>query len=258
MHLLFALVIAMLPVYGAAQQTIGTRFAPPKGAQRVATAEGSFAAYLRQLPLKPAGSPVLLYNGQPKGRQDVHAAMIDLAVGSRDLQQCADAVIRMRAEHLRQQGHVADIRFHFTNGFEARWDRWRAGERIVVQGNTARWTTGTPDASEDRAFAAYLNMVYAYAGTRSLAAELKDCGARAVEPGDVVIQGGSPGHAVLVVDVAVDAQGRRYAMLAQSYMPAQDIHVLRGPVADVWYPFDPEGPLHTPEWQFQWSDRRCW
>jgi hypothetical protein len=258
MRTLIALFIAASPCVAAAQHTIGTRFAPPAGTTRVAAAEGSFAAYLRKLPLKAMGVPVLLYNGQPKDRQDVHAAVIDRPVGSRDLQQCADAVIRLRAEHLRQQGRDADIHFRFTNGFEARWDRWHKGERITVQGNTARWVPGRAEPSVDRAFEAYLNTVFTYAGTRSLAGELKDCGTRELQPGDVLIQGVSPGHAVLVVDVAVDAHGRRYAMLAQSYMPAQDIHVLRGPVDGVWYPFDAEGPVNTPEWSFRWSDRRCW
>jgi hypothetical protein len=40
---------------------------------------------------------VLLYNGAPKFRQDVHAAVIDIDVGTRDLQQCADATMRLRA-----------------------------------------------------------------------------------------------------------------------------------------------------------------
>jgi len=47
-----------------------------------------------------------------------------------------------------------------------------------------------------------------------------------IEPGDVMIRAGSPGHAMLVVDVAEDERGRRIYLLAQSYMPAQDIHIV--------------------------------
>jgi hypothetical protein len=43
-----------------------------------------FCDWLRGLPLKPAGAPVLLFNGAPKFRQDVHAAVIDIDVGTRD------------------------------------------------------------------------------------------------------------------------------------------------------------------------------
>ena len=50
--------------------------------------------------MKPANAPVLIYTGAQKWRQDVHAAVIDIDVGRRDLQQCADAIMRLRAEWL--------------------------------------------------------------------------------------------------------------------------------------------------------------
>jgi hypothetical protein len=55
-----------------------------------------------------------------------------------------------------------------------------------------------------------------------------------------------------VVDVAEDAQGRRAVLLAQSYMPAQDIHVLRNPKSpdNPWYVIEGDKPLTTPEWDF--------
>jgi hypothetical protein len=82
--------------------------------------------------------------------------------------------------------------------------------------------------------------------------ELEIADVRRIEAGDVFIQGGSPGHAVLVVDVAEDSKGRRAVLLAQSYMPAQDIHVLRNPSTpnNPWYVIDGDGPLTTPEWDF--------
>jgi Domain of unknown function (4846) len=72
----------------------------------------------------------------------------------------------------------------------------------------------------------------------------------------VFIRGGFPGHAVLVVDVAENASGKRIFLLAQSYMPAQDIHILRNPNAriDPWYHAVDRGNLVTPEWTFQYTD----
>ena len=74
-------------------ETLLNRLQPPSGFERTAAASGSFATWLRDLPLKPSGSPVKLYNGRDKAREDVHAAVIDIDTGARDLQQCADAVI---------------------------------------------------------------------------------------------------------------------------------------------------------------------
>ena len=48
--------------------------------------------------------------------------------------------------------------------------------------------------------------------------------------GDVFIKGGFPGHAVVVLDMAEnDRTGQRVFLLAQSYMPAQDIHIMKNP-----------------------------
>ena len=86
-----------------------------------------------------------------------------------------------------------------------------------------------------------------------------------VEIGEVFIKGGFPGHAVLVVDVAEDSSGSRIFLLAQSYMPAQDIHILKNPASTMspWYSADDPGDLITPEWTFsrnslkRFSDDGC-
>lgn len=247
-------------VHDPKDTTVVLRFAPPPGYSRPACAVGSFASFLRQLPLKRQDVPVLTYSGRAKNRQDVHAAVLNVSVGDRDLQQCADAVMRLRAEYLYASERQDEIAFEFTSGFNAEWKRWRKGERINVDGNACRWVAGhTPDASHEQLLH-YLEMVFTYAGTLSLQREL-DPGSGHLGIGDVFIQGGSPGHAVIVVDKAMDAQGRAAFLLAQSYMPAQDIHVLknlRHPELGAWFMLDGDEALYTPEWTFAWGDRRRW
>ena len=68
-----------------------------------------------------------------------------------------------------------------------------------------------------------------------------------------------PGHAVLVVDTAVNpATGERAFLLVQSYMPAQQIHLLKAPGSPLgaWYPAAVGDTLATPEWVFAPSDLR--
>ena len=248
-------------------RTIGARFAPPAGFARVPVAVGSFGAYLRALPLKPAGSPVLLFNGDRKGRQDVHAAVVDLSVGTSDLQQCADAVIRLRTEHLFAEGQFDAIRFHFTNGFEAGFRRWANGDRIKVNGNRADWKLREmPVSYTHENLLSYLRTVFTYAGSLSLQKELDrstppDLNAGDLQPGDVFIHGGSPGHAMIVVDVSQHPDGQTAFLLAQSYMPAQEIHVVRNPdnpELGASFLLNDGSELRTPEWTFRWSDRRRW
>jgi len=241
-------------------KTIETRFSPPAGFIRQPVPAGSFAAYLRSLPLKPAGTDVRLFDGSAKSARDVHAAVIDLPIGNRDLHQCADAVIRLRAEYLLSAGRADEIHFNFTNGFNAAYSRWRRGERIEVRGNAVRWKTTERTGMDDRDFWSYLETVFAYAGTASLAEELAPVPGDDPEIGDVFIRPGHPGHAVIVADKAVDpTNGRKIFLLVQSYMPAQEIHVLTNPndsTLSPWYAAGFGTILRTPEWTFRSAERK--
>ncbi|MBK6777543.1 MAG: DUF4846 domain-containing protein [Flavobacteriales bacterium] len=241
--------------------TVSTRFPPPPGYTRVDENPRTFGQYLRGLPLKPAGAAVHLFNGELKWNQRAHAAVIDMSVGSRDLQQCADAVMRLRTEYLYSVSRQDDIAFSFTSGFRAEWKRWRKGDRIVVCNDHCTWVSkGTPDSSHT-ALMSYLQQVFSYAGTLSLEHELKAAPTDSVRAGDIFIQGGSPGHAVIVVDVAQSNSGQYAFMLAQSYMPAQDIHVLRNhrdEALGAWFILGDADKLYTPEWTFEWADLKRW
>lgn len=238
--------------------TIQTRFPAPAGYARTEVPADSFAAYLRRLPLKPHGAVVKLFDDRVKPNSGVYVAVVDLPIGRRDLHQCADAVIRLRAEYLFAQERFDDIHFRFTSGFLAEYGRWRSGERITVSGNDARWEQTARSGDSSRDFWRYLETVFAYAGTASLARELKIVSREDLDIGDVFIQPGHPGHAVIVVDMAVSIEdGRKVFLLAQSYMPAQEIQVLANPDdADLspWYAADFGAMLRTPEWTFKALD----
>jgi hypothetical protein len=227
----------------------------PRGFERVAVREGSFGDWLRHLPLKREGTPVYLYDGRKKGNQNAHIAVIDMDMGTGDLQQCADAIIRLRGEYLYAAQRFSAIHFRFTNGDDASFMMWASGYRPEAKGNKVTWIkTRAPDQSY-KSFREYLRTVFIYAGTSSLSRELAKRGnMHDMRIGDVFIEPGFPGHAVLVVDMAEDAvTGKRVFLLAQSYMPAQDIHILRNPTNEVlspWYDLDSGAKLKTPEWVF--------
>ena len=148
------------------------RIPPPFGYQRDDPAAGTFARWLQRLPLKPGRPPVRYWDGTPVPVQDGHCAVVDLDIGRRDLLQCADAAIRLRAEHLYATGRADAVAFRFTSGHEAAWRRWRTGERPRVSGNRVNWiASAAPDASY-ASFQRYLRTVFAYAGSYSLARDL--------------------------------------------------------------------------------------
>lgn len=235
-------------------KTIAERFALPQGFTRVVSAKNSFGEYLQNIPLKANGSLVHFYNGQEKPNK-VAAAVLNVDVGTKDLQQCADAVMRLRAEYLYQNKLYDALHFNFTNGFNAEYAKWRNCYRIVVKGNKVSWIKTTKESVSYTSFKEYLNMVFTYAGTASLSKELKQIAQKDMQIGDVLILGGSPGHAVIVVDMAINTKtSKKLFMVAQSYMPAQDIHVLinkNNPTISPWYELDGNAEqINTPEWDF--------
>lgn len=225
------------------QQTIETAFAVPQGYARTMHDKNSFAAYLRSLPLHPKGTLAKYYNGREKPSKNIYIRVINMPVGKRDLQQCADAVMRLYGEYLYSKKRYGEIKFNFVSDGKPRYY--------------------TDYAKEDYSYAKflkYMDYVFAYANTASLHNELKPVNnINDIMPGDVFIQKGRPfGHAVIVIDTAVNKAGAKVFMLAQSYMPAQETQILINPnnsELSPWYEAK-KGAVKTPEWNFTDADLR--
>ena len=232
-------------------RTIAGSFAVPAGFGRVAAAPGSFGDWLRHLPLKPADSEVTLHDGRPVADHGTVAAVVDIDVGRSDLQQCADAVMRLRAEYLFSRRLIGLIGFKLYSGERYRFAAFAEGVTPVLSGERITWRNGPPQDSSHASLRRWLDTVYAFASTRSLARELRPVGRLAdAAIGDVFVHPGTPGHAVIVVDLAVDpADGRELVLLAQSSTPARDVHILRNTLAPAlgpWFPLVDGRPFATP------------
>src|SRR5690606_8747477 len=116
--------------------TIKERFSPPKDYKWVDEKSDSFGYFIENFKLKSYGSPVLKYDGTPVSTQHLHEAVFDIDTGNKDLQQCADAVIRLRAEYLYKVKRYDEIKFHFTSGDLLSWNDYKNGTRAFVSGNS--------------------------------------------------------------------------------------------------------------------------
>ncbi|MBW1877683.1 MAG: hypothetical protein JRJ84_04900 [Deltaproteobacteria bacterium] len=219
---------------------VAEAFPPPAGAVR--TPPDGFGAWLGTLELAPADEPVRTHNGAVVAH---HARVVRLPLVPGDLQQCADSAIRLRAEWLRIQGD--EVSFHATSGDPMPWSRWEGGERPYESDNRLHWRPGTKGGWE-----AYLAAVFTWAGTRSLVLDTVE--ADTPRPGDLLVDPGSPGHAVVLLDVA-ERDDELLLLVGEGFMPAQSFHVELGPV-DGWWLWD-DG-LALPHWSFEASQLRRW
>lgn len=237
------------------QTALVNQIAAPVGYQRVKLTKGSFGEWLRYLPLLAKGTKVSLYNGQEKPYQRGANRVINIDIGNRDLQQCADAVMRLKAEYHYSQKAYSNIHFNYTSGHKVAFEDWRKGKKPKVKGGKVSFSaaTGNIDNSYSN-FQKYMRSVFMYAGTASLEKEMQAKKIEDLVSGDVFIKGGYPGHAILILDVVENPKtGHKLFLVAQSYMPAQSIHVLNNfnePDLSPWYPIDFGETLETPEWSF--------
>jgi hypothetical protein len=251
----------------------------PAGYQRIPADRSSFAGWLRDLPLKKDRT-VYLYDGSRKRNQDAQYAVLDVSVNdpsispgspmsaassSKDLQQCADAVMRLRAEFLYSQNDFAHIDFYTGQGTRLNFADWLKGKRFrESRGRLVPYLAGAREPGGVRkCFGEYLQIVFSYCGTLTLQNQLVPVpGPRPdkIRIGDVIIHGGSPGHAMIVMDIAQNGSGQKIYFLAQGYMPAQDIHIVKNIYDDAlnpWYPVD-GNTIYTPEYTFYPGQLRTW
>lgn len=222
--------------------TVKTRFSAPENYEWIEEKPNSFGEFLVNFPLKKYGAQIHRFDGNPIATQSLHEAIYDIDTGEKDLQQCADSVIRLYAEYLWKQDRKDEIAFHFTNGDLVKWTDYRDGYRAFVMGNSVdyRKTASYDDSYQN--FRNYLDLIYNYAGTISLTAETKAVNStRNLKTGDILITPGSPGHVVFIAGSCENKNGEKLFLLSEGFTPAQSIHLLKNPFEEnisPWYQLD--------------------
>jgi len=211
-------------------KTITSRILLPKNYKRASYLENSFSDYIQNYNLKPFGTQVINYDGNPYVYQEGHVGVLELPVPSNGLQQCADALIRMRAEYLWETNQKDKIGFNFTSGHYCSWKKYAEGYRPKIKGsNVSFHKTASANASKEN-FYKYLNLIFMYSGTQSLYSELPKINSiEKVQVGDMLIYPGSPGHVIMVVDKATNSEGENLYIFAQGNTPAQSVHIIKNP-----------------------------
>lgn len=224
------------------KNTIKERFTAPKKYSWVKENPDSFGFFIENFKLKKYGSPILKYDGTEIATQNLHEAVFIIDTGTKDLQQCADAIIRLRAEYLFKTKKFGEIKFHFTSGDLMKWNDYKNGTRAFVNGNSVsfRKTENFDDSYQN--FRNYLDLIFTYSGTISLSKEtFPVTDNKNLKSGDVLITAGSPGHVVFIAGVSENKEGKKLFLLAEGFTPAQSIHVLKNPFdpkISPWYELD--------------------
>ena len=243
-------VVITLPekvIIDTSAKTIQSRFNTPEGYERVVVDDDHFGAFIRELPLKASHENVLYYDGSEKENYGYYVGVFKYDIGHRDRHQCADAVMTLRAMHLRSINEYSKIKFTPV----------KYGPKVSLIQYVSQYSTD--GVVTDKLFMSYLNKVWSRCNTWSMDKYDTDpVDFESMQVGDVLVVGGFPGHSVVVVDMA-ESDDDKVFMLAQSFMPAQETHILSNPYNEIltpWYSVKEcmnRQAVRTPDWTFELS-----
>jgi hypothetical protein len=240
--------------------TLLSRFETPPGYERVALTPGSFGAWLRSLPLAAPGTPVVSFNDEVihPGDDQYLAAVVAIDPGNIDLQQSPDVVLRLHAEWSWHTHRAKGLHYRASTRLDMPFSRWLKGDRLVAGGNGAFWAPrAKPSQADHDELRAFLDGVFTWANSTSLATQAAKVDPAETLPGDFLIHLRAPGHAVVILDIAHKKTGARLALLGQALNPAQNIHVLRPGRKTAWFSLRPPDPIITPYTkEFAWAGLR--
>ncbi|WP_452223281.1 DUF4846 domain-containing protein [Lacinutrix chionoecetis] len=208
--------------------TISSRVKVPVGYTRVNYPKGSFQECLRNYKLQPFGSKIINYDDSEYFWQGGHIGILEIPVPANGLQQCADALIRIRSEYLWNNNRKDEIGFNFTSGHYCSWKQYAEGYRPKINGNKVSFNKTASANNSRENFYKYLNLLYMYSGTLSMYNELESIkDEKELQIGDMLIKGGSPGHVAIICDEVINNEGEKLFLLFQGNTPAQSVHLVK-------------------------------
>jgi hypothetical protein len=241
--------------------SLEARFPAPPGYKRVKVEPGSFAEWLRGLPMAAEGTPVKSFDGKETlaGDDDYLAGVVAIDTGTPDLQQSSDVIVRLHAEYHWSRGEKDQISYRSATRLSMPFSRWEKGQRLIPNGPNVFWVIKSKPAGDvDHAeFRRYLDAVFNWGNSSSLSTRSEPVAAESLRAGDFFLQSQEPNHVAVVLDIADKPSGERVALLGQARNPAESIHVVRPGKATPWFSVRPPVPVLTPHSKaLKWSDLR--
>lgn len=228
-----------LAVYNG-RDTIQARFIPPHGYERASVLAGTFARWLRHLPLR--------VNEGHLASAPVYAGVIDIDLdGSGPSGGGILAIARLRAEYLLASDQPELIRFGAGSG---KWLSWLPPESATSSAASAPAKgPARADATTYAAFRRYLadvrGQMTASSFTKSLV-QVTDL--HQVRLGDVYVRTSGEPWAAIVVDTALrPSDGHRVFLLAQVAKGGREMVILFNAKGELgpWFEAESNEPIQT-------------
>lgn len=236
----FFVILAIFFNISHAQTKIGEISIPSRDFHRIVIKDNSFASFLRQLPLNKPGSDVLNHRGGvfKSGNDTSVAFVVDMNINGRRLEQCMDILVRIYAEYLWENNLTEDLNLPIPGGYRLAWQKWMEGFRPAFKGINMSLNQTAPANSTIQSYRSYLNTVYSESHTQQFYHAYQTLNRTDVQIGDIIIKRGTKGHAVMIVDLAINKEGNMIALIGNGDTPACQFFLLNYRSDQPWVPLD--------------------
>lgn len=217
-------------------KTIREVFTPPSGFKRIHLEESSFGHYLRNLPVVDS-VVVLTFKGATfKVANDTTVAgVIPVAIEGKSLWHCMDILQVLHMDYLESNNRKQEISYPLPEGTSLSWLEWQNGVRPVFKGLKFVKESRHPKLvsvykivqdSSVKNFRRYCNTIFEFSGTQTFWHNSPHIKLAEIQPGDFIVKKGDKGHAVLIVDLAINEKGEKVALIGQGDTPACQFYLL--------------------------------
>lgn len=227
------------------RDTIVATFLAPRSYERASVLAGTFARWLRHLPLR--------FSQGQLASAPAYAGVIDIDLdGSGVGGGCIGAIVRLRAEYMLADGEPELIRFGAGSGKWLYWLPPQSSSSWAASSPTSRPAEAAATYASFRGYLADVNRQMTVSSFTKSLVQVPDL--RQVRIGDVYLRGSGDACAAIVVDSALRASdGHRLFLLAQATKGGRELVVLLnsgkselGP----WFEADSNEPIQTPMGSF--------
>ncbi len=210
----------------------------PPGFKRIPVNRGTYARWLRGLPLYPSNTAVRDYQGRIRVQvsDTTLAAIVYYDIQGKKLEQCMDIIQRLWAEYLWSNTRANELSFIMPGGQSLAWNKWAAGFRPTFNGvNISLHLTARADSSKE-AFEDYLWLIFYHSFTQTAYVGYPSIRFEDLKIGDFIVKKGRRGHAVLVVDLAINDNNELMGLIGHGDTPARNFYIINYRENQPWFP----------------------
>ncbi len=244
------------------EETLFGRIPEPFAFERQPLEAGSFAAWLRYLPLLPGKPDLLRFNGALSSHQQAYYAILDVPIGNQDAVHGVEAALLLKSLYMLSHGDESAISILLNSGAAVSYAQWQQGYRFVSRGNEVFWEQGPRRGTGWQDVLDFLVSAFPLTNTGALREVTVKIPPAELTNGSMLFHDAASGHVVIVLDVAIHPQtGDKLFLLAQGFTPAHQLHVLvnpKDPTISPWYRLYPDQTLETPLYIFHYGLLRHW